>query len=148
VAEDDRTDRAGEERDGVDFSLQLVSTARVEGIVSLPEGGVPSGTEVHIITVGESATPGLPFEGYRPGHPAADGTFSFTTNATGGTVAAPTVRTFTYTVSDGNGGSTTGTVTVNGSGKLFHFKPLGDVRPVVDAGGLFNYARKTGMITA
>ena len=41
-----------------------------------------------------------------------------------------------------------GTVTVNGSGKLFHFKPLGDVRPVVDAGGLFNYARKTGMITA
>jgi len=43
----------------------------------------------------------------------ADGTFSFTTNATGGTVAAPAVRTFTYTVSDGNGGSTTGTVTVN-----------------------------------
>jgi 3-isopropylmalate/(R)-2-methylmalate dehydratase small subunit len=41
-----------------------------------------------------------------------------------------------------------GTVTVKGSGKIFHFKPLGDVRPVVDAGGLFNYARKTGMITA
>ena len=43
----------------------------------------------------------------------ADGTFSFTTNATGGTVAAPTVRTFTYTVSDGAGGTITGTVTVN-----------------------------------
>jgi 3-isopropylmalate/(R)-2-methylmalate dehydratase small subunit len=27
-------------------------------------------------------------------------------------------------------------------------KPLGDVRPVVDAGGLFNYARKSGMIPA
>jgi len=40
-----------------------------------------------------------------------------------------------------------GTVTVTGTGKVFHFKPLGDVRPVVDAGGLFNYARKTGMIT-
>ncbi|HTQ50627.1 MAG TPA: 3-isopropylmalate dehydratase [Candidatus Acidoferrales bacterium] len=38
------------------------------------------------------------------------------------------------------------TVTVNGTGKVFKFKPLGDVRPVVDAGGLFNYARKSGMI--
>jgi len=38
------------------------------------------------------------------------------------------------------------TVTVKGTGKVFKFKPLGDVRPVVDAGGLFNYARKTGMI--
>jgi len=41
-----------------------------------------------------------------------------------------------------------GTVTVKDTGKVFHFKPLGDVRPVVDAGGLFNYARKTGMISA
>ncbi len=40
----------------------------------------------------------------------------------------------------------TGTVTAKGSGKVYRFKPLGDVRPVVDAGGLFNYARKTGMI--
>jgi 3-isopropylmalate/(R)-2-methylmalate dehydratase small subunit len=39
-----------------------------------------------------------------------------------------------------------GTVTVKGTGKSYQFKPLGDVRPVVDAGGLFNYARKTGMI--
>lgn len=40
------------------------------------------------------------------------------------------------------------TVTVNGTGKVFKFKSLGDVRPVVDAGGLFNYARKSGMIAA
>jgi 3-isopropylmalate/(R)-2-methylmalate dehydratase small subunit len=40
-----------------------------------------------------------------------------------------------------------GTVTVKDSGKVCKFKPLGDVRPVVDAGGLFNYARKTGMIS-
>jgi len=39
-----------------------------------------------------------------------------------------------------------GTVIIKGNGKVYHFKPLGDVRPVVDAGGLFNYARKTGMI--
>src|SRR5215475_9362767 len=34
-----------------------------------------------------------------------------------------------------------GTVTVKGNAKVYHFKPLGEVRPVVDAGGLFNYAR-------
>ena len=38
------------------------------------------------------------------------------------------------------------TVTVQKTGKIFQFKPLGEVRPVVDAGGLFNFARKTGMI--
>ena len=37
-------------------------------------------------------------------------------------------------------------VTVKATGKVYHFKPLGDVRPVVDAGGLFNYARQSGMI--
>ena len=39
------------------------------------------------------------------------------------------------------------TVTAKSSGKVYRFKPLGDVRPVVDAGGLFNYARTTGMIS-
>jgi 3-isopropylmalate/(R)-2-methylmalate dehydratase small subunit len=38
------------------------------------------------------------------------------------------------------------TVTVKATGKAFKLKPLGDVRPVVDAGGIFNYARQTGMI--
>jgi 3-isopropylmalate/(R)-2-methylmalate dehydratase small subunit len=38
------------------------------------------------------------------------------------------------------------TVTVKATGKVYHFKALGDVRPVVDAGGIFNYARATGMI--
>jgi 3-isopropylmalate/(R)-2-methylmalate dehydratase small subunit len=40
------------------------------------------------------------------------------------------------------------TVTAQATGKAYQFKPLGDVRPVVDAGGLFNYARNTGMIAA
>jgi 3-isopropylmalate/(R)-2-methylmalate dehydratase small subunit len=39
-----------------------------------------------------------------------------------------------------------GTVTEKATGKVHKFKPLGDVRPVVDAGGIFNYARQTGMI--
>ena len=38
------------------------------------------------------------------------------------------------------------TVKIQSTGKIYKFKPLGDVRPVVDAGGLFNYARKTGMM--
>jgi 3-isopropylmalate/(R)-2-methylmalate dehydratase small subunit len=33
-------------------------------------------------------------------------------------------------------------------GKIYKLKPLGDVRPVVEAGGIFKYARKTGMIPA
>jgi len=41
-----------------------------------------------------------------------------------------------------------GTVTVKAANRVVRFKPLGDVRPVVDAGGIFNYARKTGMIPA
>jgi 3-isopropylmalate/(R)-2-methylmalate dehydratase small subunit len=40
------------------------------------------------------------------------------------------------------------TVTVQATGKVYSFKPLGDVRPVVDAGGLFNFARQSGMIKA
>lgn len=39
------------------------------------------------------------------------------------------------------------TVKAHASGKVFPIKPLGEVRAVVDAGGLFNYARKTGMIS-
>jgi VCBS repeat-containing protein len=42
-----------------------------------------------------------------------NGTFSFTTDGAGGTTAAPTVRTFTYSIADGLGGTATGTVTVN-----------------------------------
>src|SRR5262245_49084355 len=40
------------------------------------------------------------------------------------------------------------TVTARSTGNTYSFKPLGDVRPVVDAGGLFNYARQQGMIPA
>jgi 3-isopropylmalate/(R)-2-methylmalate dehydratase small subunit len=39
-------------------------------------------------------------------------------------------------------------VTLQASGATHSLKPLGEVRPVVDAGGLFNYARKTGMMPA
>ena len=38
------------------------------------------------------------------------------------------------------------TLTVNG--RCHSLKPLGEVRPVIDAGGVFNYARKSGMLPA
>ena len=36
--------------------------------------------------------------------------------------------------------------TLSAHGKTYSLKPLGEVRPVIDAGGIFNYARKSGMI--
>jgi len=39
-----------------------------------------------------------------------------------------------------------GTVTDLGSGKVFRLKPLGAVAPVIEAGGIFAYARAAGMI--
>lgn len=41
-----------------------------------------------------------------------------------------------------------GTAKVDGQDTVYSFKPLGEVRPVVDAGGLFNYARQSGMIAS
>lgn len=38
--------------------------------------------------------------------------------------------------------------TLTVGGKTYSLKPLGEVRPVIDAGGLFNYARQSGMIAA
>ena len=38
--------------------------------------------------------------------------------------------------------------TLSVNGVTHPLKPLGEVRPVIDAGGLFNYARQSGMIGA
>ncbi len=38
------------------------------------------------------------------------------------------------------------TLTNETTGEVFALKPLGEVRPVIEAGGLFAYARLTGMI--
>ena len=34
----------------------------------------------------------------------------------------------------------------NADGKRYQLKPLGDVLPIIEAGGVFNYARETGML--
>ena len=38
------------------------------------------------------------------------------------------------------------TLTVNGT--MYQLVPLGDAKPVIDAGGVFNFARQSGMISA
>ncbi len=38
--------------------------------------------------------------------------------------------------------------TLTANGQTYQLKPLGEVRPVIDAGGIFNFARKSGMIAA
>jgi 3-isopropylmalate/(R)-2-methylmalate dehydratase small subunit len=40
------------------------------------------------------------------------------------------------------------TIKIHKTGQTYSLKPLGDVKPVVDAGGIFNYARQNGMIAA
>ena len=39
-----------------------------------------------------------------------------------------------------------GTLKLVKTGNLITTKPLGDAKPVIEAGGIFNYARQTGMI--
>ncbi len=39
-----------------------------------------------------------------------------------------------------------GALTVKATGAVHSIKDLGEIRPVIDAGGMFQYARKTGMI--
>jgi carboxypeptidase family protein len=69
---------AGEERSGVDFALQLVATARVEGIVSTPDGGVmPSDAQLTLLSSGQTPFPGVAFDGLRTARVTSDGTFSF-----------------------------------------------------------------------
>jgi 3-isopropylmalate/(R)-2-methylmalate dehydratase small subunit len=39
-----------------------------------------------------------------------------------------------------------GTLTDHTTGKTYELKPLGDVKPIVEAGGVFAYAREAGML--
>jgi uncharacterized protein (DUF2141 family) len=68
-----------EERSGVDFALQLIPTARVEGTVTLPDGAAaPAGTQVNLLAGTQVGFPGSPLAGFRTARVGADGAFSFT----------------------------------------------------------------------
>ena len=66
----------GEQREGIDFTLQLVPTARVDGTVTLPGGALPAGTQIDLIA-DVQAVLGSPMEALRTGRVAPDGSFSF-----------------------------------------------------------------------
>ena len=70
--------RGAEERSDVDFALQLVPTARVEGTLTLPNGGpAPGDAQVTLVASGASAFQGTAFDGLKTTRPASDGSFAF-----------------------------------------------------------------------
>lgn len=75
---------AGEERSGVDLTLQLVRTSRIEGTVSSPAGVAPESVRLLIVPAGPAVS-GLPgammFNNTRPD---SDGRFTFRGIAPGG----------------------------------------------------------------
>jgi hypothetical protein len=80
----------GEERSGVDFALQLVGTAKVEGTIVTPEGITPQSVSITMIT-GEVSLLGV--DRVRFGRGEADGRFSFPGLPPGQyTISARTVR--------------------------------------------------------
>src|SRR5213076_685944 len=73
-----------EERSDVDFALQLVPTARVEGTLLLPDGTpAPASAQITIVASGASAFAGSAFDGLKTTRPSADGTFAFAAVAPG-----------------------------------------------------------------
>jgi hypothetical protein len=69
--------RAGEERSDVDFALQLVPTARVEGTLMLPDGApAPASAQITIVASGASVFAGSAFDGLKTTRPSGDGTFA------------------------------------------------------------------------
>jgi len=70
--------RPGEERAGLDFTIQYVTTAHVEGTVSVPGavGEVPPGTLVNLVGT-DASLPGSGFEAIRTVRTTPDGHFDF-----------------------------------------------------------------------
>jgi hypothetical protein len=67
----------GEERAGVDFQLQLVPTWRVSGIVAMPSGALPQGTQVALVPSERASLPNVNVFGTDQTRVSADGRFTF-----------------------------------------------------------------------
>src|SRR5262249_23684848 len=67
----------GEERGGVDFQLQLVPTARVEGTISSSTGSIPQGVQIQITPMGQANMPNMPGMNTNMTRVNQDGRFSF-----------------------------------------------------------------------
>jgi hypothetical protein len=69
----------GEERGGIDFQLQLVRTARIEGTVIVPAGITPQSVQLSLTPAGDQAMAGaLPMTMLSRATPDAEGKFAFT----------------------------------------------------------------------
>jgi hypothetical protein len=68
----------GEERSGVDFSLQIVRTAKIEGSVVVPSGFSPQSVTLTMLPVGPHVGPGILGSTFlNRATPGADGKFSY-----------------------------------------------------------------------
>jgi hypothetical protein len=67
----------GEERAGVDFQLQLVATARIEGSVVNGAGTLPPGVQVQLMPADMAGLPRVPGMGTSMSRVGQDGRFSF-----------------------------------------------------------------------
>src|SRR5262249_19074275 len=69
--------RAGEERSGVDFTIQYAPTARIGGTITMPGAdAIPSGTLVNLV-VNDPAMPIAGPESFRTTRTGPDGKFEF-----------------------------------------------------------------------
>jgi len=70
--------RGGEERDGIDFAIQKVGTARIDGILSPADRSpLPSGTIVTLVPAAEASSPDPEPGSVRAAQIPSDGSFSF-----------------------------------------------------------------------
>ncbi|MFI5177601.1 MAG: hypothetical protein ACHQO8_03510, partial [Vicinamibacterales bacterium] len=67
-----------EERTGVDFQLQLVPTARIDGTLTSSTGSLPQGTQIQIAPAGQEGMPSVPGAGMNMARANQDGKFTFT----------------------------------------------------------------------
>ena len=73
----------GEERSGVDFRLQLVQTAKIEGQIVSPDGSMPQGTQVSLVPSDRGGVSAIPGVGMSMTRVNQGGQFSFTNVAPG-----------------------------------------------------------------
>jgi hypothetical protein len=73
----------GDERSGVDFQLQLVPTARVEGAIMTADGTMPPGTQVSLVPQDQGGVPQIPGLNTSMSRSMQNGRFQFTGVAPG-----------------------------------------------------------------
>ncbi len=67
----------GEERSGIDFQLQLVPTARIDGTISSSTGSLPQGVQIQMTPAGQAGFPTIPGISTNTARAGQDGKFSF-----------------------------------------------------------------------